>query len=335
MRASVGCLMALVACGSPPPAQAPSSSGAITNVSPPPTAPPPAGTPIPTGTKVGTEHAIVVENVARDGSWIAICQARSDTDGDGKIEINLGYHGDVYGDALSPFLVRHDGDGEPIEQLVSVHRDRWVVAMRGGKLAVFDAREGTWQELPQADLRDDGIPLGPHRAASVANAGAHVVYFKDDQTMIVRELATGIEQVVVVPGVKLWRVEVEPLGHWAKVYAIRKDTDGDGKLSWPSVRTSLSARGCRGPIMSYSTGGWDGDRPDELWLEVTTATIVAKRGNDPADPAEDAELGTVGDRRILAVDAAGKKLLAPGPPDRRALPDGPLEWVDAPADKPK
>lgn len=153
--------------------------------------------------------------------------------------------------------------------------------------------------------------------------------------MIVRELATGTERNVVVPGVKLWRVEVEPLGHWAKVYAIRKDTDGDGKLTWPSVRTSLSARGCRGPISSYSTGGWNGDQPDELWLDVTTAKMVAKRGSDPAEPPEDPELGSVGDRRILAVDTAGKQLLAPARADWRTLPEGPLEWVDAPADKPK
>lgn len=129
-----------------------------------------------------------------------------------------------------------------------------------------------------------------------------------------------------MPGAKLWRVEVEPLGQWAVVYAIRKDTDGDGKLSWPSVQTSLSGRGCRGPIMSYSTGGWSGDKPDELWLDLAAGAITAKRGPEPTEPPADKELGTVDGRRVLAVDVDGRKLLEPAAKGR-SIPDGPLEWV--------
>lgn len=326
----------IAACGSPPPRKAPGHaervgpSVPISNVIEPRVAgTPPAHAPVPAGAIVGTAHPLVVEAVARDGSWIAICQARTDTDGDGKIEINVGHHGDVWGDTLTPFVVRHAGDGEPIDLVVDYQRDRWLVALRHGKLAIFDARGGSWQELAGADVRDDGVPLGPHRAASVARAGERMVYFRDDQTLIVRELATGTEKVVTVPGAKLWRVEVEPLGHWAVVLAIRKDTDGDGKLSWPSVRTSLSGRGCRGPIMSYSTGGWAGDKPDELWLDLAAGAITAKRGGEPKEPLEDKALGTVDGRRVLAVDADGRKLLAPVHTGR-GIPSGPLEWVKEP-----
>ncbi len=324
----------IAACGSsppprsPPPAGRPQPAAPISNVVERPVAgvsSAPA-TPAPTGVTVGTSHPVVVEAVARNGSWIAICQARTDTDGDGKVEIGVGMHGDVWGDTLTPFVVRHSGAGEPIDLVVGYQRDRWLVALRQGKLAIFDARSGSWHELAGADVRDDGVPLGPHRAASVANAGERMVYFRDDQTLIVRELATGAEKVVTVPGAKLWRVEVEPLGLWAVVYAIRKDTDGDGKLSWPTVRTSLSARGCRGPIMSYSTGGWAGDKPDELWLDLSAGAIQARRGGEPREPAADKELGIVNGRRVLAVDVDGRKLLAPVD-KKRGIPDGPLEWV--------
>jgi hypothetical protein len=324
MRASIGWVLAsLVACGGSPPPVAPTSP--IANTAPAP-APALAGTPMPSGATVGTAHPILTERWARDGSWIAICQARHDTDGDGKIELHLGYHGDIYGDALTPYLVRHDGEGEPIDALVSAQRDRWVAAMRGGKLALFDAQRGTWTELP-ADVRDDGVPVGPHRAASVASAGDRMVYFKDDTTMIVRELSTGAEKAVVVPGVRLWRVEVEPLGGWAKVLVIAKDTDGDGTLAWPSLQTSLSGRGCRGPVMSYSTGGWAGDAWEERWLDLATGTMAAHRGAGPSEPPEEPELGEVDGRRVLAVDAAGKKLLGPAPMANHALSAGPLEWV--------
>jgi len=334
MRATAWSLIVVAACGSPPARKAPGQPAAaepgapIANVSEPAGAggSPAAATPVPAGSIVGTAHPLVVEAVARDGGWIAICQARKDTDGDGQIAINVGHHGDVWGDKLTPFVVRHAGDGEPIDLVVDYQRDRWLVALRQGKLAIFDARSGAWQELGGADVRDDGVPLGPHRAASVASAGERMVYFRDDQTMIVRELATGAEKVVQVPGAKLWRVEVEPLGHWAVVHAIRKDTDGDGKLSWPSVQTSLSARGCRGPIMSYSTGGWMGDKPDELWLDLAAGAIRPTRGGEPKEPPADQALGAVDGRSVLAVDADGRKLLAPVD-QGRGIPDGPLPWV--------
>jgi len=333
MKAAAWCLVVITACGSPPAPKTPApddpvgpgSAAPLSNAADPGT-PPVAGTPMPAGAKVGTANPLIVEAVARNGSWIAICQARVDTTGDGKIGLAVGHHGDMWGDDMTPFVIRHDGDGEPVDMLVDYNRDRWVVALRQQKLVIFDALNGTWHELANADVRDDGVPLGPHRAASVATAADRMVYFKDDQTMVVRDLATGMEKQAKVPGAKLWRVEVEPLGHWAKVYAIQKDSDGDGKLTWPSVRTSLSARGCRGPIASYSTGGWGGDKPDELWLDLATATVGAKRGTAPTAPPEDPELGVVDGRRVLAVDKAGHKLLAPDDKGRD-IPDGPLVWV--------
>jgi hypothetical protein len=288
------------------------------------------GIPTVIGTKVGTAHPVVVEAAARDGAWIVICQARTDTDGDGEIAVHAGMHGDTYGDQFRPYLVRGAGEGEPIDSLVGYTRDgRWLVAMRAGKLALLDAHAGTWSEIAGADLRDDGVPLGPHRAASLATAGDRMTFFRDDETIVVRELSTGAEHTVKVAGARVWRVEVEPLGTWARVYAIRTDSDKDGKLTWPSVRSSLSDRDCRGPIMSYSTGGWSGDKPDELWLDLAAGTVSDQRSaTAPSEPddAEPAELGTHQGRPVLAVDRTGRKLL--GPDDSgRAIPVGPLEWV--------
>jgi hypothetical protein len=328
MRARFAAALLVAACGgkTPPPQPPPSSSG---------TPPPPAETaaddvprPVAAGALVGTAHPIVVEAAARDGSWIVICQARKDTDGDGEIAVHVGYHGDTWGDDFSPFVVRGAGDGEPIDSLVGYTRDgRWLVAMRGGKLAILDAQTGLWTDLPGADLRDDGVPLGPHRVASVARLGDRMTYFRDDETIVVRELATGVETVAKMPGVRLWRVEVEPAGEWARVYAIRTDSDKDGKLTWPSVRTSLSDRDCRGPIMSYSTGGWSGDQPDELWLELDTAKIVTTRGAGDPGKEDDSEPATVDGRRVLATDRTGRRLLGPDE-SGRGIPSGPLRWID-------
>lgn len=289
----------------------------------------PAAVPVPSGAIVGTAHPIVVEAVARDGAWVVICQARTDTNGDGEIAVNVGYHGDTWGDSFKPYVVRGAGEGEPIESLVGYTRDgRWLVALRGGKLAVLEVTTGLWRELPGADVRDDGVPLGPHRVASVARGGEVMTYFRDDETIVIRELATGAENTVKVPGARVWRVELEPAGTWAKVYVIKTDTDKDGKLTWPSVHTSLSDRDCRGPIMSYSTGGWSGDKPDEMWLDVAGGKVVKTRSMvDPVGDDDDPALGEVDGRPVLAVDRTGRKLVGPDE-SGRGIPKGPLRWVE-------
>ena len=231
LRTSWVLVLMAAACGpkggtSPPVVTAPESRPEAPEETPPVVA---AATP--SGDTVGTAHPIVVEAAARDGGWIVICQARTDTNGDGEVAVHIGMHGDTYGDAFAPYLVRHSGDGEPLESLVGSTRDgRWVIALRGKQLALLDARAGTWTELAGADLRDDGVPLGPHRAASIARGGDRMTYFRDDNTIVVRELSTGKERDVAIKPGRVWRVEIMPTGKVARVYVVRNDSDKDGKL---------------------------------------------------------------------------------------------------------
>lgn len=323
--------LVVAACGGP------GRSGTSTPASPhpignQPTSPSPRGLAA-AGDTVGTDAPLVVEAAARNGAWVVICQARADTDGDGAIAVHTGMHGDTWGDRFQPYLVRGAGAGEPIDSLIGYTADgRWVVALRRGALAVLDSRTGTWTELPGADLRDDGMPMGPHRAASVAQGGTRMTYLRDDDTLVIRDLDRGVERTVDVPGARLWRIEVERAGALARVYALRNDTDGDGALTWPSLRTSLSDRDCRGPITSYSSGGWDGDEPDQLWLDLATGALTPTRpaAIPPVEEPDPEPLGTVDGQPVLAIDGAGRRLLGPAD-DSRDIPRGPLRWV-APQD---
>ena len=243
--------LGLIACGAkspapvgPPPGPPPVAPPVAEDASPPPTADTPAPVAAaPSGAIVGTAHPIVIEAVARDGAWVVICQARKDTNGDGEIEVNVGYHGDTWGDSFEPYVVRGAGEGEPIDSLVGYTRDgRWLVALRAGELAVLDVTTGLWQELPGADVRDDGVPLGPSRVASVARGGDVMTYFRDDETIVIRELSSGAEKVVKVPGARVWRVELEPSGLWARAYVMKTDTDKDGKLTRAEIDQAHAAR---------------------------------------------------------------------------------------------
>lgn len=226
---------------------------------------------------IGTPHPLALQAMAHDGSWLVICQARSDTDGKPGIEVHLGMHGMTGGDRLDPYLVLGSGAGLPIDSFASGALDgRWVAVIRNGALALIDAQRRTELVLPGADVRDDGYPFGHARAASLAANGTRLAYLRRDHErdqIVIRDLPSGDERVVPVAGL-VWRVDVDDAGRWAQVYVIRADTDHDGKLAWPAMATSMSARGCRGPIMSYSTGGLRGDKPTELWLDLASGTIV-------------------------------------------------------------
>ncbi|HEY0993396.1 MAG TPA: hypothetical protein VGD80_40365, partial [Kofleriaceae bacterium] len=221
---------------------------------------------------IGTAHPILVEEIARDGSWLVVCQARQDTDRNGKISVGYGMHGDTFGDRLDPFLVFGSGTGSLIDSFVARDDDgAWFAVVRGGALELFDARHQSGVQLRDADVRDDGNPFGGARGASIAADGTRMIYFRHGgagDRIVIRELASARERAVAVEGA-LWRAWVDDDGRWARVLTLPSGSE------WPVAQTSLGPRGCRGPVLSYSTGGFDGARPTERWLDLERAAFVA------------------------------------------------------------
>src|SRR5262245_21873126 len=74
---------------------------------------PPSGEPL-----IGTDHPLLVKRVAPDGSWVIGCEAREDTDHNGRIEAFSNEHGTLYGDRMRPYFVVGAGEGEAIDAFV-------------------------------------------------------------------------------------------------------------------------------------------------------------------------------------------------------------------------
>jgi hypothetical protein len=292
-----------------------------------PALPPPAG-------DVGTAHPVVVQAVGANAQWAALCQARADTDGDGKIEIHVGYHGDLHGDEMTPFLVLGSGAGAPIDDFVTASPSgRHLVVIRQGKLVLIDSESKGEVDLSAhgADVRDDHSPFGHHRAAELSDDGERVLYLRHDaagDSVVVRELATQNEVVIPAGPGMLWRATFAPGGRWVQLLVVAKDTDGDGKLTWPTPRTSLGGRKCRGPIAVYGVYGRNGDEPEERYARVTggaavtAADVVIPMGDALIRRAKDGALSIDaggGKTRALAPAACGAKVLAVDPPSGRVL----------------
>src|SRR4051812_43452253 len=65
---------------------------------------PPASADVPAAPAgVGTAGPASVVAAARDGSWVAMCQARHDTDHDGRLEVSHGFNA-TYGDEQGAYV---------------------------------------------------------------------------------------------------------------------------------------------------------------------------------------------------------------------------------------
>ena len=229
--------------------------------------------------QIGTEHPTILEKASATAAWVSLCQARKDTNGDGKVEVKVGQHGDLIGDAMQPYLVLGSGTGEAIEDFVAADPNgRYLVVIRPlgnggaptpatgqpGRLVLVDSANKTEVDLSAlgGDARDDPNPFGVHRAASFDRSGRRMSYIAKRAgatRVVVRELATGHESLVDPGPGELFRARLDDDGEWVHMLVVAKDTDGNGKLEWPRVKTSLAPRRCRGPVVSYNSSGRTGD----------------------------------------------------------------------------
>ena len=205
--------------------------------------------------EIGTAHPLIFQEVATDGSWVNMCQARADTDGDGKIQVHIGDHGHAFGDTVRPYLVIGSGPGYAFDEiLASDATGRYLAVREGPCLGLVDSRTRTLTSLPNADLREADEVFGPARAVSFDAAGRQMLYLRGGTVgnrIVLRDLASGEERDLDPGPGNLWRASLDEGGMWITVEIV------DGP-EWPSAATSLSPRLCRGSPSSYSAGGYLG-----------------------------------------------------------------------------
>jgi hypothetical protein len=217
-----------------------------------------------TGTPLGTAHPLLVQDVASDGRWVAACQPRADTDGDGKVQVWVGRHGEVSGDELKLYLMTAaNPEGLPVDELVAASPEgRWVVYMSEGALILHDIAEGMTIDLQGATQVRGRSPVLSHGGADFDDRGEHVAYIRkspEGDRVVVRTLSSGKESTFDAGPGLIWRVMFAGSGEWLAVAVISKDTDGNTLLDYPEQITSLAGGSCRGPAMSFSTSGYEGD----------------------------------------------------------------------------
>jgi outer membrane protein assembly factor BamB len=206
----------------------------------------------------GTVHPIHAEAAAPDGRWVAACQARNDTDGDGAIDVMFGHHGEALGDEMKPYLIVGGGPGHRFDELIGHSPSgRYVAIREGACMNLVDTADGTSTTLADADLRDPQPELGPHRGLSFDAVDKRALYLRASahgDRVVVRELKTGREtEIDPGPGVVV-RAILDPEGEFVLIDAATGN-------HLPRLQTTLAPRSCRGEAASYSVFGSDEARP--------------------------------------------------------------------------
>jgi hypothetical protein len=227
---------------------------------------------VPDGVAIGTAHPFKLIDVDPGGRWVALCQAREDTDGDGKIVVAEGWHG-PRGDVMRPYLALGPGPGLAVDDLIGADRSgEHIVLIRDARLLVHHVSLGRTEVLA-ARRRDVAEDMDhEHRAATLDRERGRLAYHvrrRHGTDVIVRDLSTGGEIVFRVPGL-VYRADFSASGHWILLGVVTTDTNGDGK---PGLSTWTVPRGawtCRGtPEMGQRYAEVSGDDP-ELYVAPIT-----------------------------------------------------------------
>lgn len=223
---------------------------------------------------IGSGNPVSGAQLSSHGKWFVVCEARNDTNGDGKVEAEFDGRF-ARGDKYEPYLIQSGGGaGIQIDHVAAKSDDgTFVAVVRNGKLELHDTVKATAVQLT-ADITYDtgwGYRHEP-RFASIGPGGKYMTYLTTD-AIVIRELATGTERSVKVQG-KLWRADIEPGERWAQLKVLRKDTNGDGKIAFDS---SLGAwmYGCTSDTLHRGMSMQDNnDAATTLWLDLTTKAVV-------------------------------------------------------------
>lgn len=258
----------------------------------------------------GTRHPFLLQGASPDGRWLIACQAREDTNDDGKVSIFAGMHGDTYGDDQAPYLFLGPGPGERIDTAVAAERSgRFLVVVRGTSLRLIDTHSRQERELtPLQPLNREGDDATPAPVAHFSQDGRRLLYLRWESgkvVAVVRELDSGREQRVDAGPGELRRASFDPSGTWVLFQVLNEDTDQDGTLRWPTEITNLGQPPCMSRVVSYTMGGWKGDQPVTRMRRVEGGPLY--EGGDLLQPVGPFMLRRGAQGELVAEDTAGQR----------------------------
>ncbi|HTM46719.1 MAG TPA: hypothetical protein VL137_17310 [Polyangiaceae bacterium] len=221
---------------------------------------------------LGAAAPTLLRAASPDGRWVALCQARVDSNADGALSVEVGPHGELFGDHLQSYWVYDHGTGLLIDQFVGSSPDgRYVATIEKGGLLLRDTTGGTVTNLSErgADLRNDQAPLLGPRILRFDPTGRRLLYLRHSDNpaanaedhIVVRDLSSGAERDFSSGEGLFWRADFDATGEFVVTRVITADTNKNKHLDWPYPLQTESNPGCTGPLPSFAVWEYPGDQP--------------------------------------------------------------------------
>ncbi|MFK7989353.1 MAG: hypothetical protein AB8I08_25265 [Sandaracinaceae bacterium] len=249
----------------------------------------------------GTNSPTVLLGVDPGGRWLAMCQARTDTNGDGQVSVSAGIHGSLSGDRLVPYLMMGPGEGQPIQ--------RFVGADASGDRLVIVSGETQW--LVQADGTRTSLGPAPPTLPRTAFRDGAVLFVRGPGRVPILRTAEGAERELRVPG-PVMALGFHPHAGYVELLVLDRDTDGDGQRTAPVLRTTAAPENACSPgTLSSSSYGYEGDRPRVYLFRTEDGW------SHPVEEAlpEGAPIAPLGDRLLLRRSDGALVLAGRGTPE--------------------
>lgn len=210
----------------------------------------------------GTADPVTLVAASPTRRWIAFCQARKDTNGDGKTTVEVGAQGELRGDRLEGYFANESPEGVPIDAFAGTDPSgRFVALVRSGALWLLDTTTGADTQI-DADLRDDRAPFLHPRYVTFDPTGRHMLFLtREGQTSVVQVLDLDTRAVTRIDAGdgEVHRADFDPSGRFVILHVVTKDMNGNGRLDWPIPETPGPWMRCVGPLPRYPVWQNPGD----------------------------------------------------------------------------
>ncbi len=170
-----------------------------------------AQTPKPTlGVGMAGAPTEVIE-AAHDGSWVAMCQARRDTDHNGALGISIGFNMTI-GDAQRAYLVAGSGLGIEIDDVTAVDgaSGRFIIE-RGHRHILMWPGRGPDLDLDKLGITDAGFSPSGHALTFTRKRHRR-------ELIVVRDLTTGAERELDPGSGDFASYAIDPGEQWVAAY---------------------------------------------------------------------------------------------------------------------
>jgi hypothetical protein len=268
------------------------------------------------------------EAAAPDGRWLVTCQARADSDGDGRLHVGLTAGGELNGDALVRYLSFASGEEQEIDAFLASSADgRWLSIEKDGKVELLDTANGARVDLSAAgvDARREPMRRGAHRA--LAFDGESLFYLRRGRQtteLLERRLLSGVERLLYHGPELALRVELDAAGATLLLTVAGIDANGNGRFDGP-YQLEQGKRSCRGPVARYLSPRLDADPFG--FIVVDRNTGQARRLDDLAAVFGHEAIRRAADGALVAERGQQRRLLADSACSGRIL------WLDPARDQ--